>query len=286
MGQNVVWTHYTRLRRELSRLQRHFRDSMRRIRDVSTLRPLLLGHRGSPRTARENTISAFENAMLVGLDGVELDVQRTLDGALVVHHDFHLPDGRLISALREREVLAAELPDKGTVPTFDAVLAWAHDRNAYLNVEIKATNWRSDGRELETVRALQRFGVRDRVVVSSFNPASLVRVRLADSRLETGLLWDNDLEPAWLLARGQLAPLLGVRAVHPRHHLITPEFVERAHARGWRVNTWTVNDPERARTLVDMGVDGLISDAPTVLLAAAGRLNPPEVIAPTAELDV
>lgn len=220
--------------------------------------------------------------MLVGLDGVELDVQRTLDGVLVVHHDFHLPDGRLIASLREREVLSAELPDGGIVPSFEAVLAWAHDRKAYLNVEIKAEQWRTDGREVETVRAIQRFGLRERVVVSSFNPASILRVRLADPRLETGLLWDADLEPAWLLARGQLAPWLGVRAVHPRHNLITPEFVERAHARGWRVNTWTINDPERARALVDMGVDGLISDAPTVLLTAAGRLNAPEVLAPDA----
>lgn len=218
--------------------------------------------------------------MLVGLDGVELDVQRTLDGVLVVHHDFHLPDGRLIGALREREVLAAELPNEGNVPTFDAVLAWANDRGAYLNVEIKATDWRTDGREIETVRAIERFGLRERVIISSFNPASILRVRMADSRLETGLLWDADLEPEWLLARGQLAPLLGVKALHPRHDLITPEFLERAHARGWRVNTWTVNEPERARALVDMGVDGLISDAPTVLLAAAGRMPVLEMIAP------
>ena len=221
--------------------------------------------------------------MLVGLDGVELDVQRTLDGALVVHHDFHLPDGRLISALREREVLAAELPEGGSVPTFDQVLAWAHDRGAYLNVEIKATDWRTDGREIETVRAIQRFGLRERVIISSFNPSSILRVRMADSRLETGLLWDAAIAPNWLLARGQLAPVLGVKAVHPRHNLITPEFVERAHARGWRVNAWTVNDLDRARELVEMGVDGLISDAPTVILTAAGRMNAPEVIAPNPE---
>jgi glycerophosphoryl diester phosphodiesterase len=248
---------------------------------VSTPHPLLLGHRGSPRTARENTIPAFENAMLVGLDGVELDVQSTLDGVLVVHHDFHLPDGRLIAALPSRDVLGATLPDNGSVPTLDAVLGWAHDRNAYLNVEIKSNGWNTDGREVSVVRALQRFGLLNRVIISSFNPVSIARVRFADSRLETALLWDDDLQPEWLLARGQLAPVLGVKAVHPRHTLITPEFVERAHARGWRVNTWTVNDPDRAKALLDMGVDGLISDAPTVLLTAAGRLNAPEVIAPS-----
>jgi glycerophosphoryl diester phosphodiesterase len=219
--------------------------------------------------------------MLVGLDGVELDVQATLDGVLVVHHDFHLPDGRLIAALPSRDVLSAQLPDDGNVPTFESVLGWAHDRNAYLNVEIKSTGWNTDGREVSAVRALQRFGSHKRVIVSSFNPVSIVRVRLADPKLETALLWDTDLQPEWLLARGQLAPLLGVRAVHPRHTLITPEFVERAHAKGWRVNTWTVNDPDRAKALLDMGVDGLISDAPTALLTAAGRLNAPEVIAPS-----
>jgi glycerophosphoryl diester phosphodiesterase len=219
--------------------------------------------------------------MLVGLDGVELDVQSTLDGVLVVHHDFHLPDGRLIAALPSRDVLSAQLPDDGNVPTFESVLGWAHDRNAYLNIEIKSVGWNTDGREVSAVRAVQRFGSQNRVIVSSFNPVSIVRVRLADPKLETALLWDDDLRPEWLLARGQLAPLLGVCAVHPRHTLITPEFVERAHAKGWRVNTWTVNDPDRAKALLAMGVDGLISDAPTVLLTAAGRLNAPEVIAPT-----
>ncbi len=212
--------------------------------------------------------------MLVGLDGVELDVQRSLDGVLVVHHDFHLPDGRLIASLRHQEIQRAELPDGGRVPTLEAVLGWAKDRGAYLNIEIKADSWRTDGREAQVVRLVERFGLHRAVIVSSFSPVSLARVRLMTNKLETALLYDSDLEPAWLLSDGKLAGLLRVQAIHPRYTLITPELVARAHKRGWRVNTWTVNDPDVARNLLGMGVDALIGDAPSMLLAAAGRHVP------------
>jgi glycerophosphoryl diester phosphodiesterase len=236
--------------------------------------PLLLGHRGSPRTARENTLESFENAMLVGLDGVELDVQRSLDGVLVVHHDFHLPDGRLIASLRHQEIQRAELPEGGRVPTLEAVLGWAKDWGAYLNIEIKAHSWRTDGREAQVVQLVERFGLHKLVIVSSFSPVSLARVRLMTNQLETALLYDSDLEPAWLLSDGKLARVLRVQAIHPRYTLITPELVAHAHKRGWRVNTWTVNDPDVARKLLGMGVDALIGDAPSVLLSAAGRHVP------------
>jgi glycerophosphoryl diester phosphodiesterase len=241
--------------------------------------PLLLGHRGSPRVHRENTLESYQAALASGLHGVELDVQRTADGVLVVHHDFHLSDGRLIAALREKDVRSAELPMNGRVPTFDEVLDWASTSGAWLNVEIKSQGLQSDGRESETVNAIRRHRMRERTIISSFNPLSIARVRFFDRTIETALLYAEGPEPRWALEGGRSAPLLGVKAIHPRFSLVTPELVQRAHKRGWRVNVWTVNDEELAKRLLSWGVDGLIGDDPGTLLRAAGQPEKPAVAA-------
>lgn len=238
-------------------------------------RPRLFGHRGSPRTHPENTVPGFEAAVAAGLDGVELDVQRTIDGVLVVRHDPHLPDGRLIAAVRAVEVAKVVLPGDGRVPTLDDVLDWASARRAWLNLEIKSSSSSTDGREHETVRAVRRHRVDDLVLVSSFNPVSLARVRAAAPQLPAALLWDAASRPAWLTAGGRSAGLLGVRALHPHHSLVDERLIRRARRHGWAVHAWTVNDPARARELLDLGVDGLIGDHPDVLLAAAGRTPVP-----------
>ncbi len=232
---------------------------------------ILLGHRGSPHVARENTLPSFQAAIDAGLDGVELDVQRSLDGVLVVHHDFHLPDGRLIAALNANEIEAAILPMNGRVPRLADVLEWAKSQNTFVNVEIKSSGLQSDNRELEVVKCIATTGMRNNVIVSSFNPVSLARVRFADAGLETGLLFENKTQPKWLLENGWTAAILGVKALHPYYADITPALMNRAKQHGWKVNTWTVNDLEIAQNLIAMGVNALIGNFPEVLLAAAGR---------------
>jgi glycerophosphoryl diester phosphodiesterase len=232
---------------------------------------MLLGHRGSPNVARENTLPSFQAAIDAGLDGVELDVQRTLDGVLVVHHDFHLPDGRLIAALNTSEVETTSLPMNGHTPRLEEVLEWAKSQNIFVNVEIKSHGLQSDGRELETVKCIKETGMRNNVIVSSFNPASIARVRFADAGLETGLLFENRTEPKWLLENGWTAAALGVKALHPYHADVTPALMTRAKERGWKVNTWTVNDLEIAKHLIDLGVNALIGNFPEILLEAAER---------------
>jgi glycerophosphoryl diester phosphodiesterase len=237
----------------------------------SASQPILLGHRGSPRAKHENTLESFQLALEAGLDGIELDVQRSLNGVLVVHHDFFLPDGRLIAALNDTEIMKFELPIGLHVPTLEAVLSWAKSAGAYVNVEIKSEAMVSDGRETETVRLIDRLGMNERVIISSFNPASIVRVRLANARLETALLYDNEASSPWYLEDAKLAPVLGVKAIHPHHSLVTPDLIARAKTRGWRVNVWTVNDLELGLKLLEMGVNALIGDDPAILLEARKR---------------
>ncbi|GMA15223.1 glycerophosphodiester phosphodiesterase (plasmid) [Deinococcus metallilatus] len=220
-------------------------------------RPLLLGHRGSPRQHRENTLRSFQAALDGGLDGVEFDVRRLADGTLVVHHDERLFDGWRLADLTRGQL--APHP----VPTLEEVLAWAADTGAYLNVELKYESWWPDDRAARTAKLLRRYGLLPSAVVSSFNPLVLAALRQAAPEVERGLLFDRapDVMP-------HVAARLGVSALHPRWHLVTPALVETARTRGWRVNVWTVNDPEFARHLLQLGVDGLIGDDPGVLLTS------------------
>ncbi|MFN3265765.1 MAG: glycerophosphodiester phosphodiesterase [Deinococcales bacterium] len=225
---------------------------------------LLLGHRGANRQYLENTMPAFEAAIAAGLDGIELDVQRTQDGVLVVHHDFHLPDGRLIAALNYQDL---RLPNGYSVPKLEEVLRWAKHRGVYVNVEIKLETISTDGREREVAALVERMGVGEQVIISSFNPFSLLRVRYHAPALETALLYYHSPKTPWWLRDALTAPLLGVAAIHPHHSLVTAQLMQKTKQRGWKVNVWTVNEAQDVARLLELGVDGIIGDLPEVLLA-------------------
>ncbi|MBB5363349.1 glycerophosphodiester phosphodiesterase [Deinococcus humi] len=223
--------------------------------------PLLLGHRGTPRLHLENTMRGFQAALDAGLDGVELDVRRLKDGTLVIHHDPALKDGRALP-----ELVAAELPED--VPTLEKVLSWAADTGAYLNVEIKYEQAWPDDRVARTLDAIRAHGLGQGVIVSSFNPLLLAAARRHAPEIERGFLYHRtytfgplDLVP--LVLRG-----LGAAAAHPHHTLIDADLMAQARAGGWRVNTWTVNNPAEVIRLQALGVAALIGDLPEVLLVS------------------
>ncbi|MFC5847157.1 glycerophosphodiester phosphodiesterase [Deinococcus petrolearius] len=220
--------------------------------------PLLLGHRGSPRTHPENTLAGFQAALDAGLDGVELDVRRLGDGTLVVHHDKALQGGRALP-----ELTRAELPDG--VPTLDGALAWAADTGACVNVELKYEAARPDDRVGRTLDAVRAHGLARRVILSSFNPLLLRAARGLAPDIGRGLLIHRAYPAALLRA---VMALTGGAALHPAHRTVTPELLVLARRHGWRVNAWTVNEVEEVARLVALGVDGLIGDVPDALLTA------------------
>lgn len=223
--------------------------------------PLLLGHRGSPREHRENTLAGFQAALDAGLDGIELDVRRLADGTLVVHHDAVLQDGRALTRLTRDSRPA-------WVPTLPDVLAWAADTGAWVNIELKWEAWAPDDRVPGTLGSIRQHGLSRRVILSSFNPLLLRAARELAPEIERGLLYHRP----WHLGPLNLPEVVGrwvdCAALHPEHSLIDAELLALARRHGWRVNAWTVNEVSEVRRLAALGVDGLIGDVPAHLLTA------------------
>ncbi len=231
----------------------------------------IVAHRGASATRRENTLDAFRVARQEGAAGIELDVRRARSDVLVVHHDANLADGRRLS-----RTSADELPD--WVPT----LSQALDESAgmWVNVEIK--NMPDDpDYDAENAISLAVAGLltahilaeidldsgsvdeaamfRKRVLVSSFNPQSLLRIREMNAAIPLGLLVWGQGDPVSLVGRAQAYE---VQAIHPHDLLVDASFVKRAKDAGLEINVWTVDDPTRIVELTKLGVDGIITNRP------------------------
>lgn len=236
----------------------------RRLPDVTPKKTLLLGHRGVRGRVPENTLPAFRAALDAGLDGVETDVQRTHDGVLVLFHDFALPDGRRVSSLTLAEFREA-VPDLATLE--DLFLLMRGFPGTLLNVELKTAGWRTRGLERAAATAIRCSGLEGRTLVSSFNPLSLLRLRLYAPEVRLALLYSPD-GPRWLRtnwAAEVFAYLLHPDALHPHFSLVDAELAPWAARRGLMLNTWTVNEAYDVKRLTRLDVNGLMADNPEAL---------------------
>ncbi len=225
---------------------------------------MVYAHRGASADAPENTVAAFAEAVRQGADGVELDVRRTADGMLVVHHDASLPDGRLVM-----DVAYADLP------LHVATLTEALDACGELVVNVEIKNLPADPDHdaslgIADAVAAVLLGRPDpsRFLVSSFHLATIDRVRAVAPGLSTALLTSVDPPP---LSGVVVAAARGHVAIHPYDLTVDEELVAAAHEAGLAVNVWTVDDPTRIRALAALGVDGIVTNRPGATRAALGR---------------
>lgn len=222
----------------------------------------VIAHRGASRVERENTVAAFVRAAAMGAHAVELDVRRTRDGVLVVHHDPRFDDGRSIVELDH-----ADLPEH--VPTLHRALDAC--RPLWVNVEIKNDPSEpdfdpSDSIADETIEVLAR---RDEPVgnwlVSSFRRETVDRCHAVAPSIRTAWL-TVDVPVAGAAALLDDLVESGHSALHPWVGALTRSLVDACHARGLEVNTWTCDDPERMSELVSWGIDGICTNVPDLAL--------------------
>lgn len=246
-------------------------------------RPLVFAHRGGAALAPENTLAAFDNGVVLGADGLELDVRLSRDGIVIAHHDRTLDRttnqsgevaartadelARIDAGYRFRSGDGWPFRGRGIgIPTLAAVLARYRDRRVI--IEMKVNSLELSRAVVDTVRSA---GAVDRVCLGSFGRRVLQAVRALDPAIATSAAHE---EVRWALYRSWCGwPVSRVaycgyqvpeRAEATR--IVSPRFVRAAHKAGLGVQVWTVNAEDDARRLLDWGVDALITDRPDLLV--------------------
>lgn len=236
-------------------------------------RPLIFAHRGASAYAPMNTMPAFELAAEQGADGIELDVWLCGDQkSLVILHDVtvdHTTNGTgrvyemTLDELKELDASCKDDRYRGVqIPTLQDVFESVGKR-LLINVEIKSAPGMFPA-EQTVADIIARFGLQERVIVSSFSVQALTRFRHIMPQVVIGFLHDTDTPTSEWDVLGKLH--YGAR--HPNHQQVDADYMDAAKRGGFRVNTWTVNDPLRAAELRDLDVDSIITDMPDVILAA------------------
>jgi glycerophosphoryl diester phosphodiesterase len=248
--------------------------------------PRVFGHRGAAGAAPENTIEGFRAALAAGADVLEMDVHATRDGAVVVLHDdtvdrttdgaghvrsYELSDLRRLDASCRFGALAGH--DAGVrgplrIPLLEEVLEAFP--GVPLNIEIKQSD---PPIEALVGELLERHGAFDRVLLAAENHVIMQCIRAMIPEVTTGLSEQESLEFLGRTTDPTYTPpgvALQVPVTYEGMDIVSQEFVAHAHARGLEVHVWTINDPLEIRWLLDLGVDGIISDLPAVVRSVIG----------------
>ena len=251
------------------------------IRTSGAGRPLVFAHRGACKVAPENTMPAFEAAIRLGADGIELDVQHSSDGHLVVFHDLTLDGltngtGRVtahpIGALRQLDAgshFGAQYA--GTrIPLLNEVLDLVRGKLP-VNIELKVPQLNDAGLGADVVSAVRDHDMADDVVISSANPFTVRNAKLAGPEIECALLVAHDL-PGWM-RWGSTRRYSRADSIHPEAVMVDEKYTSWARSAGLSLRVWTVNEDAVFRRLSMLGIDAVFTDVPDRMLEIARSLE-------------
>jgi len=228
-------------------------------------------HRGFSGKYPENTMLAFKKAVEAGADGIELDVQLTKDGEVVIIHDEKV-DRTTNGAGNVRDFTLAELRkldasyiytgkmDVNPVPTFEEYCEWVKDLPIVTNIELKTGVYPYPGIEAKVWKILQKYNLQDKVIISSFNHYSILQMRKLAPQLQYGLLTES-----WLVNPGAYVESVGVECYHPYYGSLTEETVAEVKSHNIAINTYTVNDVDAVKRLNTLGIDIVIGNFPDMV---------------------
>ncbi len=223
------------------------------------------GHRGAYHYAPENTIYSFEKSIELGADGIEFDVQLTKDGQVVVVHDEKIDrvsDGTgYVKGYTLAELKKFNFNKRGIsepkfmeIPTLDEVLQLFKSTGLLLNIELKTGIIYYDGIERKTIDIVNKYGLSDRVLYSSFNHYSVKKAKEYESAAKTALLCGGGI-----IVTGEQCEKVGAYALHPSvQQMQYPGLIEDCHKRGVKVHVWTVDHGDDFAFAREHAVDAVI----------------------------
>ncbi len=229
-------------------------------------------HRGSLTEAPENTVASMKKALTHDPQAIELDVQVTKDGHLIVMHDqkftrYNKNVNRYVKDLTLAEIMQIDVGSSfsaeyagETVATLEEVLE-VIPKEIKLNVEIKNIPVIYEGIEKKVLDVLTEYDRLTNVVISSFDHEALKKVQQLNAEVEIGLLFYYRILEPWKYAKNTG---LQLASVHPLYTTVDKEFVDQFHALGLKVYPYTVNDENDYQRLLELGVDGVFSNNPKI----------------------
>lgn len=235
--------------------------------------PVIVGHRGGAGLAPENTLAAFRNALELGIDGIEFDVQRTVDGEVIVFHDEVVDritgeSGRVEHLTLEeikRLDVGKNFDPKFTgerIPTLRETFEFLRGTELILHIEFKDA-WLFEGIEQQVVKLIREFDYVERVQLRAFYHPALFTAHQIDPEIAISELWYQHMPTA---------EETNFRTINAMAEYYTAEVIADIHGRGQKATAWTVNETDIAEKLIEMGIDGMTSDFPDRLMPLVRKI--------------
>jgi glycerophosphoryl diester phosphodiesterase len=221
---------------------------------------LKIGHRGAKAHVTENTLASFVKALQMGVNGLELDVHVCATGELVVLHDFTVD--RVTNGSGEvhkmplAELKALVVTGGHTIPTLDEVFDVV-GQQCMVNIEMKGRHTAQPVSDFIERYVAEKGYMYEGLLVSSFQREELQNMSRINPNVHLGILTQASVTQAW-----EWADEFNAKALHPHFSLLTESNVTKAQQAGYKIYTWTVNEPEDIARVKALGVDGIISDYP------------------------
>ncbi|WP_010249160.1 glycerophosphodiester phosphodiesterase [Acetivibrio cellulolyticus] len=241
-------------------------------------KPLIIAHRGASAYAPENTLSSFKKAVQLGADGIELDVQLSRDGHVVVIHDTYVNrtsngNGRVRSlTLKQLKALdfgswfSDEFKNE-PICTLEEVFSYLKGWNGLINVEIKREWLQFTSIEKKVAELIKKFDRQTKTIVSSFSVFSLAKIKRINKDIKTGILYSSS-------AKKPITHAMRIKAdaIHPWYQNVTKDMKKDASQNNIKINTYTVDNPDAIKKLADIGVDGIITNVPDIALKVVKKV--------------
>ncbi len=231
----------------------------------------IFAHRGFSSKHPENTMPAFEAAVSAGAHGIEIDVQFTSDGKIVVTHDELLErtTGKkgyiFTSSYDELQELNFSTPMPEYAPTkiplLTQLLEFLKDKDILLNIELKNSVVDYTGLEQAVISAAKEYNMLERVILSSFNHNSMIKAKKLEPNVQTALLYSCVINDA-----ASYAKKCGAEALHPMFWTVKEDLLMDCAKEGVLVRPWTVDLPEYMQKMMAAKVDSIITNCPDVAL--------------------